>query len=93
LVRHINCIYGSIPKNWIPAIEHYKYSCVLLISKENPAMAMIKNKITDASIILVMFNCRDPILRDASVNAIDVPDQRKAVRSAISSPNNILSKK
>ncbi len=70
-----------------------KYNCVLLISKESPAMVMIKNKITDASIILVTFNCRDPILRDASVNAIDVPDQRKAVRSAISSPNNILSKK
>ena len=61
----------------------------LLILNEKPDKVMITIKITDAIIILMMFNCSDHILREASVNAIEVPDHRKAVRSAINSPYKI----
>jgi hypothetical protein len=66
-----------------------KKSCWLLILNDKPDKVMITIKITEAIIILMMFSCSDPILREASVNAIEVPDQRKAVRSAINSPYKI----
>ena len=56
---------------------------------ENPNENTIINKIMDANSILVTFSWRDPILRDASVNAIEVTDQRTAVRRANVSPNKI----
>ena len=41
---------------------------------------------TDANIILLILSCSEPIFSAADENAMDVPDQRNAVKTALNSP-------